>query len=213
MPPRSATSSPSVSLPLILMSSITVYCEYWSETQAARSTNSAASCLVHQSLQVALGVELAALVVEAVGQLVADGGAGIAVVGRVVQLRIVERRLQYAGREVDVVHLRVVVGVDRGRRHLPLAAIHRLADFGELAPVFEGVAARGVARIVVGCDGDANCNRASDRGSRSYSPRRGVFRAPSAWSRRPSRRAGEGRPPWPFRSHASWRPRWLWSRG
>src|SRR6266851_9821249 len=35
-------------------------------------------------LEVALGVELAALVVEGVGELVADGGAGVAVVGGVV---------------------------------------------------------------------------------------------------------------------------------
>ena len=105
-------------------------------------------------LEVALGVELAALVVEAVRQLVADGGAGVAVVGRVVHLRIVERRLQHAGRKIDVVHLRVVVGVDRGRRHPPLAAIYRLADLGELAAVFEEIATRGVARIVVRRDDD-----------------------------------------------------------
>ena len=43
--------------------------------------------------QIAVGVELPALVVEAVGQLVADGGAGVAVVRRVVELRVEERRL------------------------------------------------------------------------------------------------------------------------
>jgi hypothetical protein len=81
-------------------------------------------------LQVALGVVLAALVVEAVGELVADGGAGVAVVGRVVHLRVEERRLQDAGGEVDVVDLRVVVRVHRGRGHVPLAAVDGLADLG-----------------------------------------------------------------------------------
>ena len=50
----------------------------------------------------------------------------------VINLGIVERRLQNSGREVDVVLLRVVVSVDRGRRHAPLAAVHRLADLVEL---------------------------------------------------------------------------------
>src|ERR1035438_2302152 len=38
----------------VLMSSTTVYCEYWLETQVARWTNSAASCLVHQSRRLPL---------------------------------------------------------------------------------------------------------------------------------------------------------------
>ncbi len=87
--------------------------------------------------QIALGVELAAFVVEAVGQFVADGGAGVAVVGRVVHFRIEERRLQDAGGEIDVVHLRVVVGVDGGRGHLPLGAVDGLADLRQLAAVFK----------------------------------------------------------------------------
>src|SRR5216683_1301115 len=66
-------------------------------------------------LEVALGVELAALVVKGVGELVADGGAGVAVVGGVVDAGVVEGRLEDSGGKVDVVHLRVVVGVD-GRR-------------------------------------------------------------------------------------------------
>ena len=83
-------------------------------------------------VQVALGVELAAFVVEAVRQLVADHHADAAEVDGVVSAVVEERRLQNAGREVDVVHLRVVVGVDRGRRHVPLAAVHRLADLVQL---------------------------------------------------------------------------------
>ena len=42
-------------------------------------------------LEIALGIELAALVVEAVGELVADGPPGVAVVRRVVHLRVIQR--------------------------------------------------------------------------------------------------------------------------
>ena len=56
--------------------------------------------------QVALAVELAALIVEAVRQLVADDGARAAVVDRRVAPGLVEGRLQDAGREVDVVAIR-----------------------------------------------------------------------------------------------------------
>jgi len=47
--------------------------------------------------QIALAVELAPLIVEAVGELVADDGAGGAVVDRGVAPRSIERRLQDAG--------------------------------------------------------------------------------------------------------------------
>src|ERR1700722_18085049 len=57
-------------------------------------------------LQVALSVELAALIVEAVSQLVTNGSTRVAIVGRVVHLGIVKRGLQYAGRKIDVVHAR-----------------------------------------------------------------------------------------------------------
>ena len=50
--------------------------------------------------QVSLGVELAPLVVEAVGQLVADGGTGVSVVRGLVQLGIEERRLEDSGGEL-----------------------------------------------------------------------------------------------------------------
>ena len=147
-------SSPAVSLPLILMSSITVYCEYWSETQAARATNLAASCLVHQSRRLPLASNWRPFVVEAVGQFVADGGAGVAVVGRVVHFGIVQRRLQDTGGEVDVVHLRVVIGVDGGGRHLPLGMVHGLADFGQLALGFEDRGALHVGEEIAADDID-----------------------------------------------------------
>ena len=64
--------------------------------------------------EVALGVKLAAFVVEAVGKLVSDGAAGVSVVRCIVCFAVVNWRLQNPCREVDVVHLRVVVGVHRG---------------------------------------------------------------------------------------------------
>ena len=81
--------------------------------------------------QVALLVELAALIVEAVRQFVADHGAGAAVVDGGVAAGLIERRLQNAGGEVDGVAIGAVVRVDRRRRHAPLAAIDRLADLVE----------------------------------------------------------------------------------
>ena len=101
-------------------------------------------------LQVTVGVELAALVVERVRQFVADGAARVAVVRSVVHLRVEQRRLQHAGREVDVVHLRIEVRVHRRRRHAPLGAVQRLADLGQLAAHFELVAALDVAGEVAG---------------------------------------------------------------
>ena len=71
---------------------------------SARFSNSSASFGVHQSRQVALRVELAALVVEAVGQLVADHRSDRAEVDRRRRSVVEERRLQDAGGKVDVVH-------------------------------------------------------------------------------------------------------------
>src|SRR5215469_15090991 len=102
--------------------------------------------------EVALGVVLTAFVVEAVGELVADGGAGVAVVRGVIGLWIVEGWLEDSRGKVHVVHLRVVVGVDGGRSHVPLGAIDGLAYFGPLAGVFEARGTEGVAEVVIGLD-------------------------------------------------------------
>ena len=45
---------------------------------------------------------------------------------------IEERRLQNARGEVDIVHLRIVIGVNGRRRHRPFQPVHGLPDFGEL---------------------------------------------------------------------------------
>ena len=72
------------------------------------------------------------------GELVAHHEPDGAVVHRVVGALRVEGRLQDAGREDDLVHGRVVVGVHGGRAHHPLAAVEGLADLGELAAHLEG---------------------------------------------------------------------------
>ena len=102
--------------------------------------------------QVAVAVVLGALVVEAVADLVADHRADAAVVGRVVGLGVEERRLQDRGREHDLVHPGVVVGVDGLRRHEPLVAVDRAAELGQVAVVLGGVAALVVAEQVVAGD-------------------------------------------------------------
>ena len=77
---------------------------------------------VHQSRTRPCGVEAAALVVEAVADLVADHRADRAVIDRRIGVGIEEGRLQDAGREGDLVEQRVVGGVDRLRRSFPTSA-------------------------------------------------------------------------------------------
>ncbi len=81
--------------------------------------------------QVASGVELRALVVEAVAHLVPNHGPDGAVVHRIVRAGAEEGELENAGREHDLVAPGIVIGVDRGRRHAPVVAVERLADFGQ----------------------------------------------------------------------------------
>ena len=126
-----------------------MYPEYWSSTHLVRASNFSRSSLVHQSLQIPFGVELAAFIVEAVGKFVADGAAGVAVVGSVVHFRIVERRLQHAGREVDVVHLRIEVSVNGGSGDVPFAVVDGLADLVDVAAALELVGALDVAGEII----------------------------------------------------------------
>ena len=75
-------------------------------------------------------VIFAALIVEMVGDFVADHGADAAIVHGIIGIGIKERRLQNCGREHDFVPGRVGIGVHRHRRHEPLAAVHRLVQLG-----------------------------------------------------------------------------------
>src|SRR5690348_14520367 len=79
------------------------------------------------------------LVVEAVADLVADDRADRSVVGRIVAVGIEERILQDRSREHDLVHARVVVGVDRLGGHVPLIAVDRFADLVQLAAELESM--------------------------------------------------------------------------
>ena len=121
--------------------------------QAARRLNSATSFGVHQSFRFPFA-SYWPLVVEPVGELVADGHPGVPVARSVVHLRVVERRLEDAGREVHVVHRGAVIGVHRLRRHVPLAAIHRLADLRQQARRLELHRPRDVAAEVVASELD-----------------------------------------------------------
>ncbi len=60
---------------------------------------------------------------------VSNDGAHSAVVHGVIGVRVVEGRLHNAGGKDDFIHAGVVVGIHRRRRHSPLGAVHRLADF------------------------------------------------------------------------------------
>ncbi len=91
--------------------------------------------------QVALGIELAALVVKAVSKFVSNDGADAAEVNSIVEFVVVERRLQNSGGEVDVVFQRIVVSVDRGWSHPPFRLVHVFADLAELTPEFKGISA------------------------------------------------------------------------
>jgi hypothetical protein len=73
-------------------------------------------------------VELRALVVEAVADLVADYRPDRTVVGGLVAIGVEEGRLQDGRRKDDLVQTRVVVGVDRLGRYQPLVAVDPVAD-------------------------------------------------------------------------------------
>ena len=109
----SAIFSPIVSSPLMSMPGAASYDEYCSPS-ASRQRREPGCVLLGPPVANGAGrVDLAALVVEAVADLVADDRADRAIVHRRVRRRIEERRLQDAGREDDLVLEPAVVGVDR----------------------------------------------------------------------------------------------------
>ena len=96
-----------------------------------------------------MAVIFAALVVEAVADLMADHRADAAIIHRIVGLGIEERRLQDGGGKDDLVEGGIVIGVDGGRRHAPFGAIHRLVDAVEFTVPFKNLAALNVAHQIV----------------------------------------------------------------
>ena len=83
-------------------------------------------------------------------QFVSDRRAGIPVIGCVIFLGIVKRRLQYSGRKVDVVHLRIEVCIHSWRCHAPLVQVNRLAKLVPLASIFKASRTQHIAEVVVG---------------------------------------------------------------
>ena len=150
-PPRSPMFSPMVSAPLTWWDPSSwagLKASYWAISALVRSSNSWRSASVHQSVEPARAVVLRALVVEAVADLVADDRPDPAVVPGVVGVGVEERRLEDRRGEDDLVHRRVVVGVDHLRRHEPLVAVHRLAELVEVAALLEEVRRPHVAEQV-----------------------------------------------------------------
>ena len=88
--------------------------------------------VIPPAVHITLLVEEPALVVEAVGHLVADHHADGAIVDCVVSVGVEERRLEYGCREADFVGGRVVIGIDGLRGHMPFARIGRLAELVEI---------------------------------------------------------------------------------
>ena len=90
--------------------------------------------------QVAVGVIARPLIIKTMSDFVANDRADRPEVLRLISIRIKEGGLQNGRGEDDLIHWRVVVGVDRLRGHEPLAAIHGLP---ELCPL--------VFRVESGC--------------------------------------------------------------
>src|SRR5580704_13513596 len=99
--------------------------------------------------EVAVTVELAAFVIEAVGEFMSYDAANVAIVRRVRCVTVIQRRLKDASREVDIIGTGVVISVDRRRSNEPLPAIYGLADLCQLAPVLEIGGAQRVPESVV----------------------------------------------------------------
>src|ERR1700683_819127 len=65
---------------------------------------------------------------------------------------VIKGRLQNAGGEVDVVHLRTEIRVDGGRSHAPLVAVDGLAELVPAARIFKSIGALNVAEVIVRFD-------------------------------------------------------------
>ena len=152
-PDRSPMFSPSVSWPFTFMPGSGLNALYCCTSAPARL-----EALVVVSRppvgEHAVAIGLATLIVECVDHLVADHAADAAVVDRHVGMRIEEWRLQDGRWEHDLVRERVVVGIDRLRRHAPLGLVHRLADLGQFALRVGLTGVHHVADEVVLADGE-----------------------------------------------------------
>src|SRR5436190_24267181 len=82
--------------------------------------------------EISVSVEARALIVEAVGHLMTNDRADASIIECLVRFRIVEGRLENAGGKNDLVELRIVISVDRRRRHAPFGFVNGLADLAEV---------------------------------------------------------------------------------
>src|SRR6266550_8213804 len=97
----------------------------------------------------AFGIKFRAGVVEAMADLVPDGSADRAVVGRSVRLRIEEGRLQNGSGKVESVLEWEIKRVDCLRSHPPFVAVNRTTQLGELMMVFPFRRSPGIPERIV----------------------------------------------------------------
>src|SRR3546814_3304139 len=100
----------------------------------------------------AAGVDLEPLSVEPVADLVPDHRTDRAIVDGIVHPFAEEGRLQYAGREHDLVFEPAVIGVHLLRVHRPFLAIDRLAQILQRIGIFERRAALDIAVEIGGIE-------------------------------------------------------------
>src|SRR5882724_8085118 len=79
-------------------------------------------------LQIPVRIILTTLVIESMRHFMADHQPDGAVIHGIVPVLEEEWWLQYARREINIVGRGIVIGVYSGWRHMPLGAVHRLAD-------------------------------------------------------------------------------------
>src|SRR2546430_14302341 len=86
--------------------------------------------------ELAFRIKFGAATVEAVADLMPNGGAGSTVGGRGVSVRIEKWWLQNCSGKVESVLERKIDGIDRLRSHPPFSAIDWSTELGELVFVF-----------------------------------------------------------------------------
>ena len=188
-PPLSATFSPSVSFPFSFKSGVALYSEYCLATQLVRSSKALASASVHQLSRLPLASKRPPSSSNPCVSSCPMTAPMAAEVNGLVELAVVERRLQNAGGEVDVVHLRIVIGVYGGRRHVPFFLVDRLADLCDLPLELERVRPERIADRVTLLDIQTRVVAPLLRESRSCSRSRVASPERASWSPASSSRA------------------------
>ena len=100
-------------------------------------------------VQSAGAIKLTALIVKAMADFVTDHGPDAPVVDGIVGLAVEEGGFQNGGRKDDFIGRRFVIGIHGLGRHVPLAAVHGLAQLGKGALPFKGGGPQLVAHRVL----------------------------------------------------------------